>query len=167
MSAPPLRLERLAAQHNVTACVTGQVDIDRYLHQLALTEQSHGLAAVHVAVDPRSGTDVLGIFALSPISIRLDKLAGAIPGLAGTPYPQVGGFLLGRVGVDTPHQGHGMGRALVARAVEEARDTRRSVGGAFLAVDPKNDRLCAFYQKMGFTRLDPHKVTDRMVLSLR
>lgn len=166
VTSPPLQLERVAAHHNVTTCVTGQVEIDRYLHQLALTEQSNGLAAVHVVVDPRSAADVLGFFTLSPVSVRLEKLTSAIPSLAGVRYPQVGGFLLGRVGVDTSHQGQGLGRALVARAADEARDMRSRVGGAYLAVDPKDARLVAFYEGMGFTRLDPNKVTTRMVLSL-
>jgi GNAT superfamily N-acetyltransferase len=161
---PPLRLERLTAKHAVADCITGQVEIDTYLHRVALTEQTQGLAAVWVAVG--SDDTVRGFFTLSPISLRLDKLLNALPELQGTPYPQVGGYLLGRMGVNSAQQRNRVGSALVARAVEMVQAQLPHVGGAFLAVDPKTESLCAFYARLGFRRLDPSGVTRRMILKL-
>ena len=59
-----------------------------------------------------------------------------------------------------------MGASLVAAAIKIARDVRGEVGGVFLAVDPKNDRLLAWYEQLefGFRRLDPAK--RRIILKL-
>jgi ribosomal protein S18 acetylase RimI-like enzyme len=50
--------------------------------------------------------------------------------------------------VDTPAQGFGVGRALLAYAAREAR------GPLSLKVDEPNQRALAFYQKLGFVQRD-------------
>lgn len=157
-----MKIEVLTAAHLVKKCVTGHADIDRYLHVLALAEQAQGLATVHLAVEPDQ--TVVGFFTLSPMSLRLDALVSVLPSLAAGPYPQVGGYLLGRMGVHAARQGQDIGSALVARASDLARAQRGQAGGAFLAVDPKDDRLCGFYARFGFRRLDPTGVRRRMLL---
>jgi hypothetical protein len=49
-----------------------------------------------------------------------------------------------------------MGRDLVAAARDKALELRESGGGAFLVVDPKNEKLAAWYDSLqfGFQRLD-------------
>ena len=81
------------------------------------------------------------------------------------PYPAIGGFLLGRLGVQTSLQGKGVGEALVMRAAQIAKREAEVVGGVFLAVDPKTDRLVAWYSRQDFIRLGGQ--TRRMVLPLR
>lgn len=160
-----MQIEELDAAHSVTGCVTGHAAIDHYLHAAALTEQSQGLARVYLAVEP--DRRVVGFFTLSPMSLRLDALLSVLPVLTATPYPQLGGFLLGRMGVHAARSGEGIGGALVARATEIARAQRGQVGGVFLAVDPKDEGLCHYYAKFGFVRLDPTGVRRRMILPLR
>lgn len=160
-----MQIEVLDATHDVTNCVTGHAAIDHYLHAMALTEQEQGLSRVYLAVEP--DRRVVGFFTLSPISLRLDALLSVLPVLMAAPYPQIGGYLLGRMGVHASRAGEGIGGALVARAAEIARLQQRHVGGVFLAVDPKDDKLCGFYAKFGFRRLDPTSVRRRMILPLR
>ena len=160
-----LRLEVLTAAHAVTTCTTGDAEIDHYLHALALAEQAQGLATVYVAV--MTDGDVVGYFTLSPLSLRLSALAGVLPGIADTSYPQIGGYLLGRMGVHKSRQSRGVGSALVAQAADMARAQRGRVGGVFLAVDPKTDKLCGFYARFGFRRLDSTGARRRMILPLR
>jgi ribosomal protein S18 acetylase RimI-like enzyme len=73
---------------------------------------------------------------------------------------------LGRLGVAARLQGQALGTDLIAAAIKIARVVRTDVGGAFLAVDPKNDKLLAWYERLdfGFRRLDPGK--RRIILKL-
>lgn len=160
---PAFRLEVLTAAHAVTTCVTGTEAIDTYLHTLALAEQAQGLATVHVVADAHES--IIGFFTLSPLSLRLDQLSVALPSLAGAVYPQIGGYLLGRMGVHAARQRSGVGAAMVASAEAITRQSR--TGGVFLAVDPKDDDLIAFYAQFGFERLAPNGPRRRMIRSLR
>ena len=159
-----MQIEELSAAHTATDCVTGHSAIDHYLHATALAEQDQGLSRVYLAVEPDHS--VIGFFTLSPMSLRLDALLSVLPVLITAPYPQIGGYLLGRMGVHAARAGEGIGGALVARAAEIARAQRGHVGGLFLAVDPKDEGLCDFYAKFGFRRLDPTGVRRRMILPL-
>ena len=164
-----MRLTVLTDGIDVTSCRTGNADIDVYLHRFARAEQERGLATVYVAIDD-AGT-VAGFFTLSPLSLSLDKLAHVFPVLAQSPYPQLGGYLLGRMGVHRPRQHNQLGGALVARAADIARAHRRTAGGVFLAVDPKaplaGERdLIGYYERFGFVLMDPLKIRRRMVLAL-
>jgi ribosomal protein S18 acetylase RimI-like enzyme len=73
--------------------------------------------------------------------------------------------LLGRLGVDRSLQGQGIGEALVMRVAQLAKREAEVVGGAFLAVDPKTDRLLRWYERQEFSRLSTK--TRRMVLLLK
>ena len=149
----------------------GAAEIDQYLHGQATVEQASGLSQVWVALDSHAADasgQVMGFFTLSPLSIRISPALVATLGLpADVPYPQVGGYLLGRLGVASAWQGRNFGSALVAAAIKLARQARRgATGGAFLAVDPKNDGLARWYAGLdfGFARLDPAE--RRVVLKL-
>lgn len=150
----PLRLERLAAHHPLAAFTCGDAAIDDFLHHHALAEQQAGLSSVMVVLDPAEGDAVVGYYSLSPLSIRLDAGLLQAVGLGAVPYPMVGGYLLGRFGVATTRAGQGIGEALVAVALEAAAHARVETGGVFLAVDPKDERVVAWYERLGFTRLD-------------
>jgi hypothetical protein len=91
--------------------------------------------------------------------------SAAQPSLAGLVYPDIGGYLLGRMGVHASRKDGGIGKAMVWRAKRIAQQS--GAGGAFLAVDPKDDALIGYYAKFGFLRLDPSGVRRRMILSLR
>ena len=54
--------------------------------------------------------------------------------------------------------------ALVMRAAQIAKQEASIVGGMFLAVDPKDDRLVTWYAKQDFLRLGQR--TRRMILPL-
>lgn len=103
-------------------------------------------------------------FTLSPLSIRIDPRILAALGLGTVPYPSVGGYLLGRLGVAEHYQRRGIGQALVAVAIVQARQGRTGTGGVFIAVDPKEDSLVRWYARLGFIRLGLH--TRRAVMRL-
>jgi ribosomal protein S18 acetylase RimI-like enzyme len=167
-------LERLHESHDVRAFTCGSRpgagDIDRYLHEHALAEQNAGLATVWLALDDSAPTvpGILGYFSLSPTSVRLSPALQDLLPLR-VSYAQVGGYLLGRLGVAVPYQGSDWGGTLVAAAIAKANQLREDGGGAFLAVDPKNDRLAQWYDGLGFgfVALDTTGQTRRRVLKLR
>ncbi len=75
------------------------------------------------------------------------------------PYLAVPGYLLGRLGVALKWQGKGFGEAIVAAAFGRAQHlATNAAGGMFLVVDPKTERLAQWYEKLGFTRINPRKL---------
>jgi ribosomal protein S18 acetylase RimI-like enzyme len=172
-SGPRFPLVQLTAYHDLHGFTSGNhpgsSEIDEYLETSALAEQAAGLSRVWIATDLQAASSeefVAGYFALSPLSIPIAPAILETLGLASAPYRTVGGYLLGRLGVAASRQGQGLGPSLVAAAIKIAKRARTEVGGAFLAVDPKNDKLLAWYESLdfGFRRLDPGK--RRIILKL-
>ena len=153
----------LAPTHKVRGFACGDVDIDYFLHDLATPEQSLGLSQIYVAAN--DANEVLAYFTLSPLTIRVEPSLLESLRLDTVPYPSIGGFLLGRLGVARNLQRQGVGEALVMRAAQIAKYEAKVVGGVFLGVDPKNEQLNRWYAKQGFVALG--RRTRRMVLPLR
>lgn len=167
------QLAKLTEAHPVHAFTSGTrpgaAEIDAYLRASALAEQAAGLSTVWVAVNPRATRDedvLVGYFTLSPVSVRISPAVTTAFALPPVPYAAVGGYLLGRLGVAAARQGHDYGAVLVAAARKKALALRDEGGGVFLVVDPKNERLAAWYERLdfGFRRLDPRH--PRLVLKL-
>lgn len=158
------RLTRLRADHDLSAFSCGRRPgadaIDVYLRDSALAEQEARLAAVWVVENPGGATPtdrIVGFFTLSPVSVQLSPVVMQTVGVA-APSRSIGGWLLGRMGISQAHQGAGLGRALVASAIVEAKALRDLGAGPLLVVDPKNDALLRWYLGLdfGFVRLAPN-----------
>ena len=167
----PFRLERLDTRHNVAAFRSDRPSIDSYFQERAIVEQSLGFSSVTVAVDRGAPTtaapgsiEVIGFFSLSPLSIKVAEPLLARLGLKDVPYPSLGGFLLGRLGVQKKLQGKHIGSSLVAAAIDYAETGKLGVGGAFIALDAEEENLVPFYARLGFQRLHPEKL--RMIMRL-
>ena len=161
---PTFRLEPLTSRHSVAGFTSGDAAIDSFLRASALAQQAMGLSGVTVAVDPHADEAIVGFFTLSPLSIRIDPRVTTALGLGTIPYPSVGGYLLGQLGVDRSYQRRGIGQALVVVAITQARHGRQGTGGVFIAVDAKDDSLARWYERLGFSRLGPQ--THRCVMRL-
>ncbi|MBI4419777.1 MAG: GNAT family N-acetyltransferase [Gemmatimonadetes bacterium] len=143
----------LAPTHDVGAFSSGRPEIDEYLLHRASVDQALNLCQVFVMADD-SGR-VRGYGTLSPVSMRVEGVLLNTIGITGVPYRNIGGYLLGRMGVDKRIQGRGIGSAIVARVAQIAARQRDITGGVFLAVDAKDEPLVQWYQKLGFVRLAP------------
>lgn len=150
----------LSAEHSVKGFTCADAEIDTFLREHARIEQ--GLRFSQVYVTTQGTSDVVAYFTLSPMTVRLEPALLMQLGLGSAPYPALGGYLLGRLGVHAMLQGRGVGEALVMRAAQIAKRESQVVGGVFLAVDPKTDRLARWYGKQGFVALGGK--TRRMVL---
>jgi len=167
----PFRLEQLETRHNVAAFRSGRQSIDSYFQERAIVEQSLGYSGVTVAVEraapstaPPGSIEVIGFFSLAPLSIKVAEPLLTRLGLEDVPYPSLGGFLLGRLGVQKEFQGKQIGSALVAAAVDYAETERLGVGGAFIALDAEEEKLVPFYARFGFERLHPERL--RMIMRI-
>jgi GNAT superfamily N-acetyltransferase len=150
----------LAPTHKVGAFACGGPEQDEFLRNRASDEQSRGLCQIYVSVD--SANQVVAYFTLSPITVPIASGLLEKLGLTQISYQRIGGYLLGQLGVHENIAGKGIGSALVMRAAEIARNESKVVGGAFLAVDPQDEELIAWYEKLGFVRLSADK--RRMIL---
>lgn len=156
----------LAPTHEVGAFACGHADIDDFLKNRARVEQAAHLSQVYVTTN--DANEVVAYFTISPVTVRVDGTLLNTLGIGSAPYPSLGGFLLGRLGVQSTLQGAGVGAALVMRAAQLVKREAEIVGGAFLAVDPKADdaskavRLVKWYADLGFVRLGER--TRRMIL---
>ena len=151
----------LTPTHEVGAFVCGDAEIDHFLQHRAAAEQAARLSQVYVTTS-RANTAVVAYFTMSPITVRIEPTLLTTLGIGTAPYPQIGGFLFGRLGVHAEYQSRGMGQALVIRAAQIAKREAAIVGGAFLAVDPKTDDLVRWYAALDFIRLN--NKTRRMIL---
>jgi GNAT superfamily N-acetyltransferase len=61
--------------------------------------------------------------------------------------------LLARLALDKKTQGHGLGGALLADALERAALAARNVGARFAVVDALHEKACSFYLHYGFKRI--------------
>lgn len=172
-SRPRFPLVQLGANHDVQRFTCGDhpgaAEIEEYLKIGALAEQRAGLSRVWIATDSQASnaeTSIAGYLTLSPLSVPVSPAVLINLGLESVRYRSVGGYLLGRLGVAAHLQGEGLGSALVAAAIKIARQARDEAGGAFLAVDPKNDRLLKWYEELdfGFRRLDPGNAAKRRLV---
>ena len=109
---------------------------------------------------------VVAYYTISPLSVGIDPRLLAALEIADAlkiPYPRVGGFLLGRLGVDKRFQGQGVGSALIAIAVDGLRKGIATTGGVFLAIDAKTQRNIDSYKKFGFRQIG---TLNRLVIRL-
>jgi predicted N-acetyltransferase YhbS len=111
-----------------------------------------------VAVGPEAPTVVLGYYSISPGAIAFMKTPTTITKKLGRYDVPV--FRLGRLAVSVSVQGRGLGGDLLLSAGERALAVAQEVGGVALAIDAKDERAAAWYERFGAWRLldDPLKL---------
>ena len=61
-------------------------------------------------------------------------------------------FVLGRLAVDSNHQGKGLGRGLLKEAIQRALEASRTIGARALVVHAIDDEAIGYYAGYGFRR---------------
>ncbi len=157
-----IRLEPLTGHHDRNAFDCGVEALDVWLRRTALQHQRKGISRTFVAVPDndrsvevyrRNGyediglTSILGFYALASAFV----LVGDLPAELIKRYPrQIPVTRLGRLATRAELQAQGLGRLLLADAVNRARGAARAVGSAGIVVDAKDDTASRFYQAFGF-----------------
>ena len=141
--------ELLSPLHRVDRFDCGEAALNDYLVKFALQNQNAGAARIYVvSIDAR----VIGYYSLSAGSIEPATASQRLmKGLsARQPLPVV---LLGRLAVDQPQHGRGLGKLLLRDAIRRFVQAAEIIGARALMVQAKNDRVAAFYARFGFEPL--------------
>lgn len=124
-------------------------ELDDYLHRLATQHRRKGVSTVHVLIDSAAPSLILGYCTLSAAQVDVTELTDADrKKLPRFPVPC---FRMGRLACRADHHGQGLGKLLVACAVERCLEARKQVAAFALIVDAKNDAAKSFYEHHGFT----------------
>ena len=151
MSVAGLRLERLAADHDVAAFDSGKDELDGWLQRHALAAQQMDSARTFVLTRDNR---VVGYFSLTMGSVlREDAPAKLVRGLPA--YP-IGMVLLARLAIDRSEQGAGLGGLLLAEALRKAVDAGEAAAARLVVVDAIDDDAVAFYRHHGFVLAPGH-----------
>jgi GNAT superfamily N-acetyltransferase len=140
----------------------GSAELDRYLEVHALANLKLGVSATYVHADQLNRVD--GFLTLAGTSIRSAE-ANSAGNLPRYPLPAL---LVARLAVDSSAQGQGIGRRLLAFALEEALIMHRRIGCIAVVVDAKLSGV-SFYEHFGFEPVvlaNPAASTMRMVIEI-
>ena len=139
------------AIHNRTDFDCGVPALNEYLQRHANQHRKRGISSVYVLVDTCAPERILGYYTLSAAEIDYSLLAeNDQQKLPRYPIPC---FRLGRLACRADEKGRGLGKRLLACAVDRCLVVRAHVGAYALIVDAKNDGAKAFYAHYGFKAL--------------
>ena len=161
MTARAPWVERALARHHDRAgfdCRTPA--LNKYLQRYARQNHDSGGAKTFVAVPAATSDTVLGYYTISPGAIAFANAPVAVRKRLGRYEVPV--FRLGRLAVAVALQGQGLGGELLLAAGARALAVAGEVGGVALAIDAKDDRAAAWYERFGALRL----LDDRLKLVL-
>jgi GNAT superfamily N-acetyltransferase len=145
--------ELLAGEHLLEGFDCGSGGLNDWLVRRALRNQSSGTSRTWVVVEIETGR-VVAFYASSTASI----LRSSAPKKIGRNQPEeLPAVLLARMGVDSRHQGRGLGAALLKHFMLKAIEVAQSIGVRVLLIHAKNENATNFYVRYGFVEspLDP------------
>jgi GNAT superfamily N-acetyltransferase len=157
-SALVWREEALTRHHDRSSFDCRVPALNEYLRRYSRQNHESGGAKTFVAVAPEAPATVLGYYSISPGAVAFAKMPATVTKKLGRYEVPV--FRLGRLAVALPLQGRGLGGDLLLAAGERALRVAQEVGGVALAIDAKDERAAAWYQRFGALRLldDPLKL---------
>jgi GNAT superfamily N-acetyltransferase len=152
------REEALTRHHDRADFDCGVAVLNEYLTRYARQHHETGGAKTFVAVPPKTPKTVLGYYTISPGAMAFETAPAALTKKLGRYEVPV--FRLGRLAVSLAVQGRGLGADLLLAAGERALAVAQAVGGVGLAIDAKDERAAAWYERFGALRLldDPLKL---------
>lgn len=150
----PFLLAPLDTAYDRAAFNSDSEPLNRYLREQVTQDIRRRMAACFVAL--ADGQRIAGYYTLASASILLADLP-ASTGKKLPRYPSVPAVRMGRLAVDQAIQGHGLGGALLADALDRA--VRSEIAAFALIVDAKNESAAAFYRHHGFIAL-PHSTLN-------
>jgi predicted GNAT family N-acyltransferase len=136
------------AVHDRQAFTCGVPALDEYLQRFAHQHRQRGISSIYVLTDSAQPEHILGYYTLSAAEVDAQRLEDAerrrLPR-----YP-VPCFRIGRLVCNEDQQGRGMGKLLLACAIDRCLKARHQVAAYALLVDAKDAAAKAFYLHFGF-----------------
>ena len=127
----------------------GVPELYDYLKSLADQHRRKGVSTPFVLVDTATPTGILGYYCLSAAQVDAAKLRES--DRKKLPRYPVPCFRLGRLAVRKDRRGQGLGKLLLACAVDRCLKARNDVAAYALIVDAKDESARQFYERYGFT----------------
>lgn len=145
------REEAIARRHDREGFDCGSSELNEYLRRYARQNHESGGAKTFVAVPPDESARILGYYSISPGALEFARVpAGLTRGLGRYDVPV---YRLGRLAVSCDVQGRGLGGELLLAAGLRALSVAAEVGGVAIAIDAKDSRAAAWYERFGAIRL--------------
>jgi GNAT superfamily N-acetyltransferase len=136
------------ALHDRRGFDCGVPALDEYIQRFAEQHRRRGISSIFVLTDFAQPERILGYYTLSAAEVDAERLA-EVERKKLPRYP-VPCFRMGRLACRADQQGHGLGKLLVACAVDRCLKARQQVAAYALIVDAKDDASAAFYLHFGF-----------------
>lgn len=152
-SAPEL----LNATHYLDKFDCGEESLNTWLKRNALKNQQNQASRTFVICQNNA---VVGFYALAAGSVSHQFVSGALRRNMPEPIPVV---VLGRLAIDSNHQGQKLGAALLKDAVLRAKAVAQQIGVRALLVHALNEKAKLFYLNYGF-QVSP---IDELLLMLK
>ena len=146
------RVEKLRKEHEIGDFDCGVEDQNRYLQEFAWQNMKLGYGVTYVALEESSG-DVAGFYSLAAGHVEFETLPEDFRDTEGLPRYPAPTVLLGQLGVDRSAQGQGLGKALLAHAIEKAVRVSEVVGAVAIEVHAGSEEARVFYERFGFVQM--------------
>jgi predicted GNAT family N-acyltransferase len=145
-------------KHDRTLFNCGDNSLDEYIKTRASQELKKRVSTPFVLTDSPD-RQVLGYYCISSYSIAMVEIEASTAKKLPR-YPLLPAILLGRLAVDSGHQGKLYGQRLLLDALKRSCDISRQVATVAVVVDAKGDEAVNFYRRYGFTEFqtDPLKL---------
>jgi len=141
------RIEVLGSEHERDRFSCGVPDLDSYLRERAGQDARRHIATAFVSLE--ASPVVLGYYTLSQQVVGLEKIpvdiARRLPR-----YPLLPATLIGRLAVDRPSQGRGLGELLLMDALLRSWEAAQAVASYAVRVDATDERARRFYMRYKF-----------------
>jgi GNAT superfamily N-acetyltransferase len=138
-------VEKLRADHELTAFDCGKEELNRFLQRFALANQQANSTQTYVACRDKA---VVGYYSLTVGAVAhaeaTERVRKAMPR-----YP-ISVMILARLAVDERQAGQGLGKALLKDALLRTAQAADIVGIRALLVHAKDDEAKAFYEHFDF-----------------
>jgi GNAT superfamily N-acetyltransferase len=140
--------------HDRTTFQCGDDSLDDYIKTRASQELKKKVSTPFVLTEPPNQA-VLGYYCLSSYSLDVSDLVE--PVAKGLPrYPVLPATLIGRLAVDSGHQGKGYGGYLLLDAMRKVLEASTKVASVALIVDAIDLEAVSFYIRHGFIEFPNH-----------
>ncbi len=144
-----LMIELLQRKHDRSQFTCGAPELDNYLKKLAMQHAKSGVSRTFVLTDKMD--NIQGYYSLSMGSLEKDLLPSKLK--KRFPHHPLPIVRLGRLAVDTHHQGKGTGKQLLAHALHKCYLLSKEIGMIAVAIDAKDETAKQFYLQYEFDSL--------------
>jgi len=147
VSLPVWFEEPIAKKHDRASFDCGEPALNEFLRRHARPSHDKGAAKTFLAISKSDGKTVLGFYSLCPACLQYARAPEIVrKGLARHEIPV---FRLGRLAVNRPMQGQGLGGQLILAAGRRCLLAATEVGGVALLIDAKTERAAKWYSSYG------------------